>query len=56
MKVLAFLFLALNIASTLAIPSRFGKEREPWTYNGFLAACVLDVVVLAICGRVIGWW
>lgn len=57
MKIIAYIVLLFSLLAILLYPLIIGKEKKgKYDYYGFIARIIEFVLLLAVCGRVIGWF
>ncbi len=55
MKILAWSYLLVSILSTINMPGRQGKVNI-YTSNDTVCSLLDTAVIIALVGRVLGWW
>ena len=53
---IAWVLLVLKGLDILLYPLVIGEERKPYSYRGFVGTIIGGVLILLICGRVLGWF
>lgn len=58
MEILAWVEIALVALGTVVGPYFIGKPKKPPTYTAawYVGSRISSAAIVAVCGRVLGWW
>jgi len=55
-EIIAVLSLIVCATNVLIVPTLFGKSREPYGYESFVAYLINLIFVLFMAGKILGWF
>ena len=48
--------IVLQALVVLFLPLVMGREREPYGYSSFISQLIELIMVVGVCGRILGWF
>ena len=56
MNIIAWTLLVLCTITVFGSPFMIGKDREPYTGSSYVINLATCLMIIALVGRVLGWW
>lgn len=56
MKIVAWIAVSGSAFVVILMPFLFGKARDPYNYASWIGETIQAALVIALAGRVLGWW